>query len=71
MEIQHTSSGSGGVNGPARSPQLRDALGRPYEPAVSPRLKVLLFYTFASVALLGASGAYLVANAAVRKSYLL
>jgi tetratricopeptide (TPR) repeat protein len=45
----------------SRSPSLRDAKGRPYEPAVSPRLKILLFCTFAGVALLGATGAYLVA----------
>jgi hypothetical protein len=40
-------------------PQLRDAYGRPYEPAIGPRLKVVLVFIFASVALLGASGAYL------------
>ena len=30
-----------------------------YEPAIGPRLKVLLFAIFASVAFLGATGAYL------------
>src|SRR5207245_8829879 len=49
------------LTAPSRSSQLWDALGRPYEPAVSPRLKVLLFFTFACVAVLGATGAYLVA----------
>ena len=38
---------------------LRDAFGRPYIPAVSPRLKVVLAAIFAAVAVLGASGAYL------------
>ena len=38
---------------------LRDALGRPYIPAVSPRLKIILALIFAAVAVLGASGAYL------------
>lgn len=61
MDIKNFSSVAGEANGPTRSPKLRDALGRPYEPAVSPRLKILLFYTFASVAVLGATGAYLVA----------
>ncbi len=41
--------------------QLRDAKGQLYEPAVSPRLKILLFFVFACVALLGATGVYLVA----------
>lgn len=38
---------------------LLDAQGRPYEPAVGPKLKILLVIIFASVALLGATGAYL------------
>src|SRR5205085_7802939 len=38
---------------------LRDAFGRPYVPAVSPRLKLVLALIFAAVAVLGASGAYL------------
>jgi tetratricopeptide (TPR) repeat protein len=43
-------------------PKLVDAHGRPYEPAVSPRLKVLLLaLIFPSVGLLGATGVYLVA----------
>src|SRR5947209_4978235 len=46
---------------PARVKQLRDARGHIYEPAVSPRLKVLLVFIFFAVALLGASGVYLVA----------
>lgn len=39
----------------------RDARGQPYEPAVGPRLKVILFFIFACVALLGATGVYLLA----------
>jgi tetratricopeptide (TPR) repeat protein len=38
-----------------------DVRGRPYEPAVGPRLKIVLFFIFAGVALLGATGLYLVA----------
>jgi hypothetical protein len=34
--------------------------GRPYEPAVGPRLRVLLFVIFAATALLGITGVYLV-----------
>src|SRR5262249_3200577 len=41
------------------SPVLRDARGRPYEPAVRPRLKIVLAFIFVAVALLGATGAYL------------
>jgi tetratricopeptide (TPR) repeat protein len=40
---------------------LLDARGRLYEPAVGPRLKVLLFLVFAATALLGISGVYLLA----------
>src|SRR5262249_28098038 len=36
-------------------------MGRPYEPAVSPRLRILLALIFAAVAILGASGIYLLA----------
>jgi tetratricopeptide (TPR) repeat protein len=61
MHTEHSAPVVQGVTAPARSSQLRDAQGRPYEPAVSPRLKILLFFTFACVALLGATGAYLVA----------
>src|SRR4051812_36020394 len=41
------------------APVLRDRKGNVYQPAVSPRLKVLLFVIFGAVAVLGASGAYL------------
>jgi tetratricopeptide (TPR) repeat protein len=41
--------------------RLRDRAGRVYVPAVGPRLKVLLAFIFAAVALLGATGAYLTA----------
>ena len=43
-------------NGPARQLDVR---GRPYEPALGPRLKILLFIVFAATALLGVSGVYL------------
>jgi tetratricopeptide (TPR) repeat protein len=53
--------------------KLRDRKGRPYLPAVGPRLKVLLFVIFAAVALLGATGTYLlairVAEAALHATY--
>src|SRR5262249_14794658 len=39
--------------------RYRDRLGRPYEPAVSPRLRILLALIFAAVAILGATGIYL------------
>src|SRR5437588_6239764 len=45
----------------AAAPRYRDARGRPYEPAVGPRLKIVLVFIFACVALLGATGAYLFA----------
>jgi tetratricopeptide (TPR) repeat protein len=61
MDIEQTAPAGKGLAAPARVGQLRDALGRSYEPAVSPRLKILLFFTFACVALLGATGVYLVA----------
>jgi tetratricopeptide (TPR) repeat protein len=41
------------------SKPLRDARGRPYEPAIGPRLKVLLLLIFATFALLAATGGYL------------
>src|SRR5262245_31307022 len=43
----------------ASSPGPTDFWGRPYIPAVGPRLKILLALIFAAVAVLGASGAYL------------
>jgi hypothetical protein len=43
----------------ASSPGPTDFWGRPYVPAVGPRLKILLALIFAAVAVLGASGAYL------------
>ncbi len=41
-------------------PALRDRKGNVYQPAVSPRLKVLLLVIFGAVAVLGTSGVYLV-----------
>jgi hypothetical protein len=57
---------SAGVSAPAPAPapaaaKLRDRKGRPYEPAVGPRLRILLLVIFAGVALLGATGVYLAA----------
>src|SRR6266849_5518192 len=47
---------------PAAAPVLyKDRQGRPYEPAVSPRLRILLALIFAAVAVLGATGIYLLA----------
>ncbi len=39
----------------------QDRKGRLYEPAIGPRLRVLLFFLFAAVAVLGATAVYLVA----------
>src|SRR5205807_1544754 len=49
----------GGAATAAPSRPLRDVRGRPYEPAVGPRLRVLLAFIFAAVAMLGATGIYL------------
>src|SRR6266478_5929252 len=46
---------------PAAKPLLRSRRGFVYEPAIGPKLKMLLFAIFAVVALLGTTGAYLVA----------
>src|SRR5262249_17340988 len=51
---------SGAEQAPAAT-KLRDRKGRPYVPAVGPRLKALLFVIFGAVALLGATGVYLLA----------
>jgi tetratricopeptide (TPR) repeat protein len=40
-------------------PLLRDAMGRPYEPAIKAYLKPVLFVVFAATALLGVTGVYL------------
>src|SRR5262249_55513597 len=61
MNTEHSTPGVQEPVARASSSQLRDARGRPYEPAVSPRLKILLLFNFACVALLGATGVYLVA----------
>src|SRR5438309_92155 len=42
------------------APPLRDRKGRAYEAAIGPRLRVLLVFLFAAVAVLGASAIYLV-----------
>jgi hypothetical protein len=42
-------------------PVLRDARGQVYQPAISPRLRVLLYFIFITVAFLGATGVYMVA----------
>jgi tetratricopeptide (TPR) repeat protein len=60
MDSPGTLPADGVAATPAR-PKLRDAWGRPYEPAVGPRLKILLVVIFIGVALLGATGAYLAA----------
>src|SRR5262249_54062793 len=45
------------MNSPSSAPAavLRDARGQPYEPAIGPRLRLLLALIFAAVALLGAT----------------
>ncbi len=45
--------------GPAAGPALRDRKGNAYQPAVGPRLKVLLLLIFVAFATLGVTGAYL------------
>ncbi len=45
----------------AGQPKLLDRRKNVYEPAIGPRLKILLQFIFAGVALLGATGVYLVA----------
>jgi tetratricopeptide (TPR) repeat protein len=45
----------------AARPKLLDRRKNVYEPAIGPRLKVLLFFIFACVAVLGATGVYLLA----------
>src|SRR5262249_56500520 len=46
---------------PGAAPALRDRKGNVYQPAVGPRLKVLLLFIFVAFAVLGATGAYLAA----------
>src|SRR6516165_4532747 len=46
---------------PASAALLLDRKGRRYEPAVGPRLRLVLFGIFAGVAILGATGIYLFA----------
>src|SRR5262245_31606294 len=61
MEIQNLnpSAATTVIGGGAK--QLRDDLGRPYRPAIRQHLNILLFFIFVCVALLGATGVYLVA----------
>jgi tetratricopeptide (TPR) repeat protein len=47
--------------GAAGRPKLLDRRRNPYEPAIGPRLKIVLAFIFACVALLGATGVYLTA----------
>jgi tetratricopeptide (TPR) repeat protein len=54
-------SAANGPAAPAPAKILRDRKGRVYTPAVGPRLKYLLFAIFAAVAILGATGIYLLA----------
>src|SRR5262245_18558471 len=46
---------------PAAARVLRDARGQPYQPAIGPRLRVLLAVLFAAGAILGATAIYLFA----------
>jgi tetratricopeptide (TPR) repeat protein len=58
MEIPNSSPAP--LAEPPRVPKVRAVRRTVYEPAIGPRLKLLLFFIFASVAVLGATGAYLV-----------
>ncbi len=49
------------IQAPTGRKGLRDVRGRPYEPAIGPRLKILLFVVFAAAAVLGVTGVYLLA----------
>jgi tetratricopeptide (TPR) repeat protein len=51
----------GVTTAPVKVKRLLDARGNLYEPAIGPRLKILLVSIFASVAILGASAVYLLA----------
>jgi hypothetical protein len=42
-------------------PVLRDARGLVYQPAIGPRLRILLYFIFLAVAFLGATGVYMLA----------
>jgi tetratricopeptide (TPR) repeat protein len=57
MELSHPSAAAA----PVPRPPPRTRTGLVYEPAIGPRLKILLVVVFVSVAGLGATGAYLVA----------
>jgi hypothetical protein len=64
MESQPLASSQAGQVCPtavAPASRFKDRLGRPYEPAVGPRLRIVLAFVFASVAVLGATGVYLLA----------
>jgi tetratricopeptide (TPR) repeat protein len=61
----HDVAAAGAVSLKPAVPKLRDRKGFVYEPAIGPRLKVLLFVIFASVALLGATGVYLLSISAL------
>jgi tetratricopeptide (TPR) repeat protein len=50
------------------SRKLLTARGLPYEPAIRPRLKILLAFIFASVAVLGATGVYLLTITCLEKA---
>src|SRR6516164_5605030 len=52
----------------ASAKPLRRRTGQIYEPAIGPRLKVLLGIIFASVAILGATGVYLVTITALERA---
>src|SRR5262245_53617360 len=60
MDNPNPTAPAGAPPAPAAA-KLRDRKGRPYVPAVGPRLKVLLLIIFAFVAVLGATGVYLLA----------
>ena len=60
--MEHSSSSAaGGITATAAPARiLRDVKGRIYQPAIGPRLRILLWFVFASVGILGATAVYLV-----------
>src|SRR5258708_6405675 len=66
MDISNPVSPSPAPASPAR-PMLRTGRGHVYEPAIGPRLKVLLAIIFIAVAVLGATGVYLLTITALER----
>jgi tetratricopeptide (TPR) repeat protein len=65
MEISNSTTVGRPVS--AAKPLLRHGTGQIYEPAIGPRLKILLGVIFGAVAILGATGVYLLAITILEK----